>query len=84
MPIQKQLTRNMSNMSLLILALMDDGMQHKKESIVQTILDMNIIPDNMNSAEFDNLLEKIHGHRGYSVDGKCSICLRIIEVENAT
>lgn len=76
--------RNIStNMCLLILALMNDGMQHRKESITETIINMGIIPDEMNSAEFDNLLGKIHGHGGYSVNGKCSICLGIVEVTNA-
>lgn len=65
---------------MIVLALMNDNMLHHKDSITKTVAEMCL--DGLDEVEFDELRKNINGHGGISVDGKCSICLGVLETTN--
>jgi len=63
----------MDRYRLIMLALMNDGMNHHKDAIINTVSTMNI--NELDEVEFDELWKNTNGHSGESRNGMCSVCL---------
>lgn len=66
----------MDRYRLIMLALMNDGMNHHKDAVINTISTMNL--NELDEVEFDELWKNTNGHGGKDMDGFCSVCLEFL------
>lgn len=71
----------MDRMKLIMLALMNDGMEHHKDAIIDSVSKINL--DSLCEIEFNELWKNMNGHGGKSIDGHCSVCLDFLSTIKA-